>query len=54
VAILLEGGTVIYSLPEKGPLADPAYVLPGAIRARAEDLQAVVPNVTRGTAVYFY
>lgn len=54
VAIILDGGTVIYSLPERGPLNDSSYILPGSVRARAEDLRAVVPNLTAGTAVYFY
>ncbi|MGH7717936.1 MAG: hypothetical protein ACREON_03710 [Gemmatimonadaceae bacterium] len=54
VAILLEGGTVVYSLPEKGPLSDSSFVLPGAVRASAEDLRAVVPNLRSGTSVYFF
>src|SRR5262249_33659943 len=35
-AVVLDGGAIIYSLPRNGPLADSAYVLPGAVRARAE------------------
>ena len=54
VAIVLNGGTVIYSLPTVGPLNDSTYLLPGSIRASAEDLRAVVPNLQRGTVVYFY
>lgn len=54
VAIVLNGGTVIYSLPSAGPLNDSSYVLPGSIRASAEDLRAVAPNLQRGTVVYFY
>ena len=53
-AIVLEGGTVIYSLPTSGPLADTGYVMPGAVRAKADDLRAVIPNLTRGTKVYFF
>jgi hypothetical protein len=53
-AIVLDGGTVIYSLPSIGPLNDSAYVLPGAIRARASDLKAIAPNLGPGVAVYFY
>jgi hypothetical protein len=53
-ALLLEGGTIVYSMPRAGPLNDSAYVLPGAIRARAEDLQAVIPNLSAGMRVYFY
>ncbi len=54
VAILLEGGAVIYSQPSVGPLKDSAYVLPGAARANADDLRAVAPNLTPGTPVYVY
>jgi hypothetical protein len=54
VAVRLDGGTVIYSLPSVGPLNDSSYVLPGAIRVRANDLRAVVPNLRPGVAVYFY
>jgi hypothetical protein len=54
VAIVLDGGTIIYSLPTVGPLNDPAYVLPGAVRASAEDLRAILPDVSAGMAVYFY
>lgn len=53
-AIMLDGGTVIYSLPSVGPLNDSSYVLPGAIRARASDLKAIAPNLKPGVAVYFY
>jgi hypothetical protein len=53
-AIVLDGGTVIYSLPTVGPLNDSGYVLPGAIRARASDLRAIAPNLHPGVAVYFY
>lgn len=54
VAILLEGGTVIYSMPSAGPLNDSTYVMPGAVRARAEDLRAIAPNLKRGTLTYFF
>lgn len=53
-AVVLDGGTVIYSLPSVGPLNDSTYVLPGAIRVRAADLKAIAPNLTPGVAVYFY
>jgi hypothetical protein len=53
-AIQLDGGTVIYSLPSVGPLNDSTYVLPGAIRVRASDLQAIAANLRPGVAVYFY
>jgi hypothetical protein len=54
VAVLLDDGTVIYSRPKTGPLADDAYVLPGAVRADAADLEAVRPNLSPGTPVYFH
>ena len=54
VAIVLSGGTVIYSVPSVGPLNDSSYLLPGSIRVSAEDLRAVAPNLQRGTVVYFY
>jgi hypothetical protein len=54
VAIVLEGGTVIYSKPARGPLSDTAYVMPGAVRAKPDDLQAIAPNLARGTKVYFF
>ncbi len=53
-ALLLEGGAVIYSQPVSGPLADSAYVLPGAVRARAEDLRAILPSLSPGMRIYFY
>lgn len=54
VALLLNGGTVLYAQPTSGPLADPNYVLPGSIRARLADLRAVLPNLKPGSTVYFY
>ncbi len=54
VALLLDGGTVIYSMPNVGPLNDSTYVMPGAVRARADDLRAMLPNLTPGVRVYFY
>jgi len=54
LAILLDGGAVIYSRPGAGPLADDAYVLPGGIRAEAPDLLAIRENLEPGLPVYFY
>jgi hypothetical protein len=54
VAVLLNGGAVLYSMPTAGPLNDSSYVLPGAIRARAGDLRAILPNLQPGMSVYFY
>jgi hypothetical protein len=53
-ALLLDGGTVIYSRPSTGPLADDAYVMPGAVRAEAADLDALMENVAPGMPVFFY
>ncbi|MDB4908721.1 MAG: hypothetical protein JWO05_3505 [Gemmatimonadetes bacterium] len=53
-AIVLAGGTVIYSMPSVGPLNDSSYVLPGSIRARSEDIRAVRAAIKSGTTVYFY
>jgi hypothetical protein len=53
-AILLNGGTVIYSLPRIGPLSDSSYVMPGAIRAHSDDLRAIAPNLRAGMRVFFH
>jgi hypothetical protein len=53
-AIVLSGGAVIYSHPTLGPLSDSSYVLPGAVRARTQDLRAIAPNLTPGMSVYLY
>lgn len=54
VALLLDGGAVIYSRPAEGPLADDAYVLPGGVRVEPGDLEAIRENLTAGMPVYFY
>ena len=53
-ALVLNGGTVLYSMPSAGPLNDSSYVLPGSVRVRAEDLRAIKPNLKSGMRVYFY
>lgn len=53
-AIVLNGGAVIYAQPSTGPLSDSTYVLPGGIKARAQDLRAIAPNLTPGMSVYLY
>lgn len=53
-AIVLSGGSVIYAVPSVGPLNDSGYVLPGAVRARGDDLRAVAPNLRPGMTVYLY
>ena len=51
---MLASGTVIYSLPRTGPLRDSSYLLPGAVRVNEDDLRAIIPDLTPGTAVYIY
>lgn len=53
-AILLSGGTVIYSMPEVGPLNDSTYIMPGSIRVSEDDLEAIAPNLKPGQLVYFH
>lgn len=53
-AIVTTGGTLIYSLPSTGPLADSSYVMPGTVRVSAVDLAAIRESLTRGMSVYFY
>ena len=53
-ALLLSEGIVIYAIPESGPLADSAYVLPGSIQVDAADLKALSPNIRPGMNIYFY
>ena len=53
-APVLSGGTVVYSMPSVGPLNDSTYVMPGAVRAGAADLDAIAPNVKAGMTIYFY
>lgn len=54
IAILLNGGAVVYSDPAAGPLEDPAYVMPGAVRATTADLEAISEVLEVGMPVYFY
>ena len=54
VAVIFTGGTVLYSQPSDGPLADSAYVMPGSVRASAADLKAIAPNLSAGMTIYFY
>lgn len=53
-AIVLTDGTVVYAVPESGPLADTAYVLPGSVQVAAEDLKALSASIRPGMSVYFY
>ncbi len=54
VAILLDGGAIVYARPATGPLADAAYVLPGAVRGEPADMVAIQENLTPGMPAYFY
>ncbi len=54
VALVLSGGTVIYSAPAPAPLESADYVLPGSLRAEASDLRAILENVRPGMPVYFH
>jgi hypothetical protein len=54
VALILDGGVLVYSIPSVGPLADSAYVLPGSVRTSAADLRAILANVEPGMKVYFH
>lgn len=53
LAIILDGGAVIYSQPSTGPLSDANYILPGSARAEAADIEAIKADLQPGMAVYF-
>ena len=53
-AIVLTEGTVVYAVPESGPLADSSYVLPGSVRVDPADLKALSASIRPGMSVYFY
>ncbi len=53
-AIVISGGTLIYSPPASGPLADSSYVMPGAVRIPADELEAIRANLSPGMRVYFF
>jgi hypothetical protein len=53
-AIVLSEGTVIYAVPESGPLADSTYVLPGSVVMDPADLKALSASIRPGMSVYFY
>jgi hypothetical protein len=54
LALVLDDGTLIYSLPASGPLSDRAYVMPGTVRAELPDLQAIRESLAPGLPVYFH
>jgi hypothetical protein len=51
---VLSEGTVIYAVPESGPLADSTYVLPGSVVMDPADLKALSASIRPGMSVYFY
>ncbi len=53
-AVILNEGTVVYAVPEKGPLADSSYVLPGSVQVSEADLKALSASIRPGMPVYFY
>lgn len=53
-ALLLSEGTVVYAIPESGPLADTTYVLPGSVQVDAADLKALAASIRPGMSIYFY
>ena len=53
-AVILNGGTVIYTRPSIGPLNDATYVLPGSIRMTTQDARAIRKELRPGMDVYFY
>lgn len=54
MAVVASGGVLIYARPERGPLAEPGRVLPGAVRVAADDLAAIRASITPGMRVYFF
>jgi hypothetical protein len=53
-SVTLDGGAAIYAKPNSDALEDSTPVTPGNVRARATDLQAILPNLKPGMSVYFY
>lgn len=54
LALILDDGTLIYSLPAHGPLSAHGYVLPGALRAELADLEAIRRSLSPGLPVYLH
>lgn len=54
LALILDDGTPIYSLPAQGPLSARGYVMPGALRAELSDLEAIRASLHPGLPVYFH
>jgi len=54
LALVLDDGTLIYSLPQSGLLSDRGYVMPGTLRAELADLEAIRESLLPGLPVYFH
>lgn len=54
LAVFLDSGAVLYARPAVGPLSDVSYVLPGSVRAEAQELEAIREDLQPGMAVYFH
>jgi hypothetical protein len=54
LAVFLDSGAVLYARPAVGPLSDVSYVLPGSVRAEAQELAAIREDLQPGMAVYFH
>ncbi|MDD5456200.1 MAG: L,D-transpeptidase [Candidatus Margulisbacteria bacterium] len=54
LAIFLDSGTIIYTRPASGPLADDSYILPGSVRISTTDAEAIRKELLPGMVVYFY
>ncbi len=54
IAVILAGGTLVYSMPVDSPLGDSSYILPGAVRAHEDDLRAILPSLRPGMRVYIH
>lgn len=54
LAVLLEGGAVIYSRPKQGQLGDETYLLPRGILVARTDLEGIKETLHPGMRVYLY
>lgn len=54
LALILDQGAIIYTLPDTGPLSDPDYVMPGSVLVKAADMEAIRGSLRPGLAVYCY
>lgn len=54
IAVVTTGGTLLYAVPDDGPLAEHRYVMPGAVQLAADDLRAIRSSLRPGLRVYFF